>query len=95
MPKYAVLVTIDDAEFQNVQDIATLWGEIRTEIGDRDAELLESYAALGGYDFIVTIDAADRDAAYQTALAIGRHGLQTETIPVERTEKFADLVDDI
>ncbi|WP_135819957.1 GYD domain-containing protein [Halostella litorea] len=95
MPQFAVLVTVDDAEFQNVQDLATLWGEIRTEIGERDVELAESYAALGEYDFLVTIDAADRDAAYRTALAIGRHGLRTETIPIEETEKFADLVDDI
>lgn len=95
MPKYASLVNVSDREFQNAQELATLWGEISPEVEEHGAELLESYATLGEYDFIVIYEAEDQDVAFQVALAIERHGLDTQTMAVEETDSFADLVDDI
>jgi uncharacterized protein with GYD domain len=96
MPKYAALTTVTDREFQNAQELASLWGEIKTELQDNhDAELEQSYASLGQYDFIVIFDVNDQDDAFQVALSIERHGLDTQTMAIEDTDNFADLVDDI
>ncbi|WP_323191946.1 GYD domain-containing protein [Halostella sp. PRR32] len=96
MPKYAAMTTVTDRDFQNVQELATLWGEIAAEIEtNHDAELKESYATLGEYDFIVIYDVEDQDDAFQVALSIERHGLDTQTMAIEDTDNFAELVDDI
>lgn len=95
MPDYAALVNVGEQNFQNAQELAVLWQEIEGEIEEHESELMESYAVLGEYDFLVTFEAADRDAAYQTALALQRHGLDAQTMAIEPTENFAELVDDI
>lgn len=43
MPTYASLVTVEDAEFQNVQDLASLWGDIRTAIERFGVSIEQSY----------------------------------------------------
>jgi uncharacterized protein with GYD domain len=95
MPKYASLINVSDREFQNAQELATLWGEISPEIEEHGGELLESYATLGAYDFIVIFEIDGQDDAFQVALSIERHGLDTQTMAIEDTENFAELVDDI
>jgi hypothetical protein len=43
----------------------------------------------------VLFEAVDRSAALQTALAIERYGLGTETMELIPVERFGDLGDDI
>ena len=93
MPKYASLVDVE-RDFQNVQDLASLWGELRTELDDYDVELEHSYAILGEYDFLIVMDVPDREAAYQASVSMIGHGLDVQTMEVIPTEEFATLVDD-
>ena len=95
MSKYAALVKVNEDNFQNAQELTVLWQEIEGEVEEHEADLMESYAMLGEYDFLVTFEATDRDAAFQVALAMQRHGLDAQTTAIEPTENFADLVDDI
>lgn len=95
MTTYLSLVDITDREFQNAQELASLWGEITPEIEEHGGELLHSWAALGSVDFVVVFEVEDDDAAFQVALAMERHGLDTQTMPVEPTDDFADIVEDI
>lgn len=95
MPTYASLIETDDRDVQNPQEFASIWGEIETEIADHDAELLDSYAVLGEYDFLVVFEVPDRDGAFQTSLTLRRHGLSTRTVGVVDTDDFAHLVDDV
>lgn len=95
MPRYTSLAKVGDRTVQNVQDLAAIWGEVCNEIDGFDAELVDSYAVLGDYDFILIFDAADRDTAFKVALTMERHGLDMQTMEVIPTEHFADLVDDI
>lgn len=94
MPTYASLVNVEDREFQNVQDLASLWGEIRTELERFDVRIEESYAVLGEYDFILVLEAPDRDTAFQAALTIQGYGLDMQTMEVAETDYFAELVAD-
>ncbi len=95
MVRYASLVEADDRDVQNAQELASIWGEIRTEFEDHDAELLESYAIMGEHDFLVVFEVPDRDSAFKAALTMRRHGLSAQTMEVVDTDDFADIVGDI
>ncbi|MFC6716850.1 GYD domain-containing protein [Natrialbaceae archaeon GCM10025810] len=95
MNRYASLVSVSDRDVQNAQELASIWGEIRTEFEDHAAELVDSYAVLGEHDFIVIFEASDRQGAYKSALTLHRHGLEAQTMEVLDTDEFAHLVDEI
>ena len=95
MATYMSLVDVDDRSVQNAQELSSIWGEIRTEFEDHEAEVLDSYAILGGHDFLVLFDAADRESAFKSALTLRRHGLSAQTMEVVDTDDFANLVDEI
>lgn len=94
MPTYAAHVTVEDREFQNVQELASIWGEIRGELEAFDTEIIDTYAVLGAYDFLVLFEAPDRDTVFQTVITMESHGLDLQTMEITPTEDFADLVDD-
>lgn len=95
MVRYASLVETADRDVQNAQELASIWGEIRTEFADHDAELEESYAIMGEHDFLVIFDAPDRESAFKAALTMRRHGLSAQTMEIVDTDDFADIVGDI
>lgn len=95
MPTYASLIDLDDRDAQNAQELASIWGEIRTEFESHDAELIDSYAALGEHDFIIIFEAADHESGFKSALTLRRHGLQGQTMELVDTDDFSDLVDEI
>ena len=95
MPTYATLVNLDDRDVQNAQELASIWGEIRTEFEAHGAKLHDSYAALGGFDFLVVFETDDDEAAFKSALTLHRHGLEGETMEVIPTEDFSQIVDEV
>lgn len=95
MTTYASLVDVDDRTVQNAQELSSIWGEIRTEFEEHEAEIIDSYAILGEHDFLVVFDAADQESAFKSALTLRRHGLSAQTMSLVDTDDFAHLVDDI
>ncbi|RRJ33129.1 GYD domain-containing protein [Halocatena pleomorpha] len=95
MGVYMSLVTVNEARIQNVQSLATVWGDLRTEINDHGGHLLESYAILGEYDFLVLFEADDRNQAFRISLIIERRGLDMQTMEIVPTDEFGQLVEDI
>ena len=75
MPTYASLIQLDDRDVQNAQELASVWGEIRTEFEQHNASLEDSYAVMGEHDFLVVFEAADNEAGFKCALTLRRHGL--------------------
>lgn len=55
MPTWIALVEVTDAGFQNLQELTSIWGDIRMEAEELnpDIELTETYALLGQYDFLI------------------------------------------
>ncbi|WP_394741397.1 GYD domain-containing protein [Natronococcus roseus] len=95
MPTFASVVELADRDVQNMQELASIWGEIRTEFEEHDTTLEDSYAMLGEHDFLVIFEAPDQDAAYKAALTMHRHGLDAQTMALKDTDDFADLVDEV
>lgn len=95
MSMYMSLVTVNEARIQNVQSLATIWGDLRNEINDHGGNLLESFAILGEYDFLMLFEADDREHAFRIALLIERRGLDMQTMEIIPTDEFGRLVEDI
>ena len=94
MPTYASLVDVQK-DFQNSQELTSIWGDIRADLQTYDASLKDTYAILGEYDFLVILEAPDRDAAYQAALSLEGHGLDSQTMEIIPTDELAHVVDDV
>lgn len=92
MQTWVALVEAVDAEFQNLQELASLWGEIDLELEDADAELQDTYALLGRYDFLVVFEAPDRESVFELSTAAARHGLDMDTMEGVPIEEFGMLV---
>ncbi|WP_049922831.1 GYD domain-containing protein [Halopiger djelfimassiliensis] len=95
MPTYASLIQLEDRSVQNAQELASIWGEIRTEFEQHNATLEDAYAILGEHDFLIVFEAADREAGFKSALTLRRHGLEGQTMEVIDTDAFSQLVDEI
>jgi uncharacterized protein with GYD domain len=92
MQTWLALVEADGAEFQDLQELASLWGDISIELEEIDAEIIETYALLGRYDFLLVFEAPDRNAVFEVSLAAERHGLDMSTMEGVPIEHFGDLV---
>lgn len=95
MATYTILADVNEDEFQNPQELVAIWGEIREDIERLGGELLHSYALVGGYDFQLTFEVDDEDAAIQIAIAVERHGLDTHTMRALSIDRLGELVDDV
>jgi len=95
MPIYVMIADVNEQEFQNVQELSSIWGEIRTDIEKLGGELVDSYALLGEHDFLVVFEVDAEDDAFEIAIAVERYGLDTETMPARSTDRLGELVDDI
>ena len=96
MSTWISLVKVDDVQFQNLQELTSIWGDIQLEVEqiDSDIELAETYALLGRYDFLLVFDAPDRDSVFQLSLAAERQGLDMTTMEGVPIDHFTDLVAD-
>ena len=94
MQTWVALVESVDVEFQDLQELASLWGDINLELEAVDAELSETYALLGRYDFLVVFEAPDRESVFEVSLAAQRHGLDMDTMEGVPIEEFGHLVEE-
>ncbi|WP_266078252.1 GYD domain-containing protein [Haladaptatus caseinilyticus] len=91
MAKYVSLVKIRGS-VQNPQKLASSLGNLASEVDEYDAGIVESYAILGEYDFMVVFDAPDRNAAFRASIAIENQGLDAQTMEIIPIEEFANIV---
>lgn len=94
MPTWVSLIEVTDTEFQNLQELTSIWGDVRLETENFDVEITETYALLGRYDFLLVFEAPDRDSVFQLSLAAQRYGLDMDTMEGVPIDHFADLVGD-
>ena len=96
MPTWIALVEVTDAQFQNIQELTSIWGDIRLEAEElnSEAEIINTYALLGQYDFLLVFGAPDRNSAFEFSLAVERQGLDMTTMEGVPIEPFASLVAD-
>lgn len=95
MSTYTVLADVNEEAFQNPQELVAVWGEIRNDVERLGGELLASYALVGGFDYQLTFEVEEEDAALQISMAIERHGLDTQTMRATPVDRLGELVDDV
>ena len=95
MPTYLAQISVNEGEYQNPQELVSVWGTIRQDIEELGGEILQTYAVLGGYDFHLAFEVESGEIAFQVSQAIERHGLDTETMRTLPVERIGELVDDI
>lgn len=95
MGMYSALVDVAGANVQNVQEFASVWGDIGRDIEECGGELQETYAMLGEHDFLVLFEADDHESALQIALSVERYGLDTQTMEIIPVDQFGSIVEDI
>lgn len=95
MPTYIVQIDVNEDEYQNPQELVTVWGAIREDIEHLGGEIESTYAVLGSFDFHLVFTVPDGETAFQATQAIERHGLDTTSMRVLPLERIGELVDDI
>lgn len=95
MSTYVGLIDVNEPEIQNVQELASIWGDIRSDVESQGGELLDTYALLGSRDFLVLFEADDEEAALKIAVAMERYGLDMETMQAVALDRLGELVEEI
>ena len=95
MGTYMALVEVRDGAPTNAQELATVWGELKHEIDELDADLRDAWAVLGEHDYLVLFDADDREHALKVSLLVERRGLDMQTMELIPVERFGAIVDDL
>ena len=95
MGTYMALVDVSDENVQNVQELASMWGDLNGDIEQYGGKLIDAYAVLGEHDYLVIFEADGRDGAFKTSVSIERYGLDTQTMEIIPVEEMGALVEDI
>lgn len=92
---FVALVDATEQDAQNVQEMASVWGDVRQEFERIGAAIEESYAVLGEFDFLVIFECPDTETAFRADVVLERHGLAVETMHAVDTASFAELVEEL
>ena len=92
---FVSLVDVSDPNVQNVQDLASTWGEVREELHEVGVEVEDAYAVLGEVDFVVVFAADSTEAAFRADVVLERHGLDVQTMEALPTGEFGAVVDEL
>lgn len=95
MPTYIAQVDVNEDQFQNPQELISVWGTIREDVEKLGGEITDTYAVLGDYDFHVMFTVDSSEKAFQVTQAIESRGLDTKTMEGLPLDRLGELVDDI
>ncbi|MFB6270269.1 MAG: GYD domain-containing protein [Halobacterium sp.] len=94
MPTYAAFANVETGEFQNAQELASIWGDLRQDLKTRDCELRDAYVLLGERDVLLLFDADSREAALEASIAAERYGIELQTMEAMHVDELGELVED-
>jgi uncharacterized protein with GYD domain len=95
MPTYIAQVDVNEDQFQNPQELVSVWGTIREDVEQLGGELIDTYAILGEYDFHVMFTVDSTETAFQATQIIESQGLDTKTVEALPLDRLGELVDDV
>ena len=82
MPLYFLLGTLNETGQRMLHNNADLMIESIRDCKSDNAQILGQYAVLGGYDYVMMVEADDNDAVARLSLELGvKTGLHIETLP--------------
>ncbi|MFC3478431.1 GYD domain-containing protein [Halobacterium litoreum] len=95
MPTYAAFANVETGEFQNAQELASIWGDLRQDLETRNCELRDAYVLLGERDVLLLFDAADRQAALEASIAAERYGIEMQTMEAMHVDDLGEIVEEL
>jgi len=95
LARFVALVDVTEQNVQNVQEMASVWGDVRQEFERIGASVEESYAVLGQVDFLVIFKSPDTETAFRADVVLERYGLEVQTMHAVDTDSFSELVEDL
>ncbi|MFC7166727.1 GYD domain-containing protein [Halospeciosus flavus] len=95
MSTYVALADVNEGEFQNVQELAAIWGDVRADIEGLDCELRDAYVLLGDHDALLVFDAEDEHQALEVSMAVERYGVHLDTMEAIDVDDLGKVVEDI
>ena len=94
MPTYAAFANVETGEFQNAQELASIWGDLRQDLETRNCELRDAYVLLGERDVLLLFDAEDRQSALEASIAAERYGIELQTMEAMHVDDLGNLAED-
>lgn len=94
MPTYVAVAEVEVGEYQNVQELAAIWGDVRTDLDERDVRMEDAYILLGDKDVLMILDAPSREDALQASIAAERYGISLQTMEAMHVDRLGELVND-
>lgn len=95
MQTYICQIDVNEREYQNPQELVSVWGTVHEDIERLGGDVRSTYAVLGNFDFHLIVDVPDDETAFQISQSIERYGLNTTTMRALPLERIGELVDDI
>ncbi len=93
MSTYILLANFTDQGIRNIKDSPARVEAARELALKFDVRLKDLYATLGGYDFVITLEAAGDGAVTKFALALGALGnVRTTTLKAFTESEYKDIV---
>lgn len=94
MPTYAAFANVAAGEFQNAQELASIWGDLRQDLETRSCDLRDAYVLLGERDVLLLFDAESRQAALEASIAAERYGIELQTMEAIHVDDLGELVEE-
>lgn len=94
MPTYVAVAEVEVGEFQNAQELASIWGDVQTDLEARDVILEDAYVLLGDKDVLMILDAPSRQDALEASIAAERYGMSMETMEAMDVNRLGEIVND-
>ena len=89
MPLYAMLSTLTDEGRKTLRNNPQRILEVNREVEGMGARVITQYAALGGFDFLTILEAADNLTLANISVQLGSRGtVQIQTVPLIEVEAF-------
>jgi len=94
MPTYVAVAEVEVGEFQNAQELTSIWGDVRTDLEERDVILEDAYVLLGDKDVMMVLDAETREDVLEASIAAERYGMSMETMEAMDVDRLGEIVND-
>ncbi len=94
MPTFVAFADVEVGEYQNVQELASIWGDLRTDLEERDVTLEDAYVLLGDKDVLMIFDAPSREDALEASIAAQHYGISLQTMEAMHVDRLGELVND-
>lgn len=95
MSTYIAQIDVNEEQFQNPQELVSVWGTIREDVEHLGGEIMDTYAVLGDHDFHIRFTVDSGETAFQVTQIIESHGPDTKTMEALPLDRLGELVDDV